>query len=112
MAGDGGFVAKRKKQSRQAELDDEAAAPSPRWYNGALGEWAAALLLGILIWVVYGRAIDAPFIFDDVNSIDSNDSIRRLWPLVGSADARGPLNPGEFSTTSGRPVVNLSLALN
>jgi len=51
-------------------------------------------------------------IFDDGNSIVYNPSIKRLWPLVGDAETPGPLNPGQDFCTSGRPLVNLSLAVN
>ena len=76
--------------------------------------WRAVgvLLLGVAVWMVYGRAVDSPFIFDDPASIDENPSILRLWPLVGSAGQPGPLNPPRDLPTSGRPLVNWTLAVN
>ena len=41
-----------------------------------------------------------------------NDSIRRLWPLVGSADEPGPLRPDPFTPMTGRPAANFLLAVN
>lgn len=72
----------------------------------------AAILLLFAIGFVYGPALKAPFIFDDINGIVENDSIRSLWPLIGPADHPGPLNPGPNMPTSPRPLVNLSLAVN
>ncbi len=49
-----------------------------------------------------------PFIFDDLGSIPYNKSIRHLWPIGGV------LFPGheDSATINGRPLVNLSFALN
>src|SRR5262245_17287744 len=78
----------------------------------------AILTLGALaglagtVWVIYGRAVSSPFIFDDRVSVVENPSIVRLWPPIGNSGRPGPLNPGKDNATSGRPLVNLSLALN
>ncbi len=61
--------------------------------------------------VAYGRGIRTPFVFDD-SLIAENASIRQLWPLIGDAENRGPLNPPNDLPTSGRPLVNFSLAIN
>jgi tetratricopeptide (TPR) repeat protein len=73
---------------------------------------AAVVILGCVLGAVYGRALSAPFIYDDPTCIANNPSIVRLWPLVGDAEHPGPLNPPKDLPTSGRPLVNLSLALN
>ena len=52
------------------------------------------------------------FIFDDSYTILRNRSIEQLWPLVGSAEQPGPLCPPRFYPTAGRPLVNLTFALN
>ncbi|HEY2837952.1 MAG TPA: tetratricopeptide repeat protein [Pirellulales bacterium] len=67
------------------------------------------VVLSAAILLVYVAGIRAPFIYDDGASITTNHSIFRLWPLVG---APGSLNPAKDLPTSGRPLVNLSLALN
>ncbi len=72
----------------------------------------AIVLLAGSVWLVYGRAVDCPFIFDDKASVSDNPSIVRLWPLWGDSEHPGPLNPPSETTTSGRPLVNLSFALN
>jgi tetratricopeptide (TPR) repeat protein len=73
---------------------------------------AVLALLGGTLWVVYGRALEAPFVFDDSVSVVTNPSITRLWPLVGDAQHPSPLNPPSYSATAGRPVVNLTFALD
>ncbi len=70
-----------------------------------------AVLAGV-VCAVYCRALDAPFIFDDLFSITENPSITRLWPLIGDSQHPGPLNPTKDLPTAGRPLVNLSLAVN
>ena len=68
-------------------------------------------MLGFLITAVYGPAVRVPWVFDDRATIFSNDSILSLWPLVGTSTP-GPLNPAAELPTSGRPLVNLSFAIN
>ena len=46
------------------------------------------------------------FALDDVRAIVRNESIRSLWPLTD------PLTPAPRSTVAGRPVANLSFAVN
>jgi len=55
---------------------------------------------------VYARALPGPFVFDDLTAIVDNQTIRALTPL-----GRVLQQPVDL-TTSGRPVVALSLALN
>jgi protein O-mannosyl-transferase len=74
--------------------------------------WLVTILLSITIAFVYARTLDAPFIFDDRSAIIGNESIVRLWPLIGPVERPGPLNPPPNLPTSPRPLVNLSLAMN
>jgi tetratricopeptide (TPR) repeat protein len=74
--------------------------------------WWTAALLAIVIAVVYGRAVDVPFIFDDFNSIQTNETIVSLWPLWSAEAPFGPLNTPRSAPTTARPVVNLSFAVN
>ncbi|HEX3728886.1 MAG TPA: tetratricopeptide repeat protein [Opitutaceae bacterium] len=66
--------------------------------------------LGIVLVTIlaYANTLSAPFIFDDVPAIANNPTIRRL------GDLGRVLSPSatDGSSVSGRPVVNLSLALN
>ena len=72
---------------------------SPRWL--AIG----ALLLLALIFVAYHNSFNGPFIFDDVESIPQNMSIRHLDTAFSPPSQNG-------ITVSGRPVLNASFALN
>jgi tetratricopeptide (TPR) repeat protein len=58
--------------------------------------------------LAYLKIFTVPFIFDDQTSIVENHSIRNLWPPWG------PLSPphGRGTTVEGRPVVNLTFAVN
>ncbi|HMB95232.1 MAG TPA: hypothetical protein VKK61_04260 [Tepidisphaeraceae bacterium] len=73
---------------------------------------SAALLIFAALAVVYARALNVPFVFDDTVSIVKNPSIVRLWPLFGVGGNPGPLNPTSGIPTAGRPLVNLSFAIN
>ncbi|HEX3728975.1 MAG TPA: hypothetical protein VHV47_04175, partial [Opitutaceae bacterium] len=77
--------------------------PHPRWAVPA----AAALIVAAGL-AAYANSLHGPFLFDDVSSIPDNPAIRHLWPLsqVLRPSAEGGL------TVGGRPLVNLSLALN
>ena len=56
----------------------------------------------------YHNSFSAPFVFDDLTAIVANPTIRHLWP-VGEA-----LSPphGTGVTVAGRPILNLSFAIN
>ncbi|HVZ65472.1 MAG TPA: tetratricopeptide repeat protein [Lacunisphaera sp.] len=68
--------------------------------------WGAMLALAAL--AAYANSFRAPFLYDDEPSILDNPTIRLLWPLTG------PLTPPNEGgpAVSGRPLVNLSLAVN
>lgn len=85
--------------------------PQPAWVTAA-SVTAGLLLLGAVVWQVYGRAVNAPFVFDDRGAIVDNPSIVRLRPLFGDAEGPGSLNAPKGFITAGRPLVNLSLAIN
>jgi tetratricopeptide (TPR) repeat protein len=54
-------------------------------------------------FATYARDFGSPFLYDDVDSILGNETLRHLWAAL-----RPPLG----LTVSGRPVLNLSFALN
>ncbi len=80
-------------------------APSP---TGEISPRGIGALLVLAVLLAYGNSVSAPFVFDDHLSITENAAIRQLWPL-GT-----PLSPpsGNGLTVEGRPILNLSLALN
>jgi tetratricopeptide (TPR) repeat protein len=68
---------------------------------------AAAGLLVLAVAAVYWNSLRVPFHFDDEPAVVHNPSIRALHPL------REVLNPpASGAGVTGRPLVNLSLALN
>ncbi len=72
--------------------------------------WMAGALLVVAAVVAYHNTFSGPFEFDDPASITSNASIRHLWPLIGPNSPLSP-PPGGLTVT-GRPLLNLSFALN
>ncbi len=70
--------------------------------------WAGLTLLAGLV-VAYHHSFSVPFVFDDVPAIVENPSIRQLWP-PGAVLTPALADAG--LTVSGRPLLNLSLALN
>lgn len=69
--------------------------------------WLFALGLIAAVVLAYANTLSAPFVFDDQRGIVENESIRKLWPLHEVLIA-----PPQATGAAGRPVVNLSLALN
>jgi tetratricopeptide (TPR) repeat protein len=55
---------------------------------------------------VYLNSLSGPFIFDDQTAILDNSQIRRLFPLTE------PLSPLPETPVAGRPLVNLTFAIN
>ena len=68
---------------------------------GVLGCAALLIAAALLAW---GNSFDGPFVLDDLPAIAENATIRSV------AAAFSP--PGDGQTVSGRPLVNLSFALN
>ena len=66
----------------------------------------AALALVLVITAAYFNSLRGEFVFDDVPAIEENPTLRALWPLSGA------LSPPENSGVGGRPLANLSFALN
>lgn len=82
-----------------------AATPSPavmkpRW------SWIGIAVLALAAVITYSNALNGPFIFDDKPAIVDNPSIRSLWP-IHKAMIAPPRN-----VLAGRPVVNLTFAIN
>ena len=64
---------------------DAASEQSPRrptrgsrrtWWS-----WGAGLLLIAVTFDLYANVLHAPFVLDDISTVQNNLSIRRLWPL-------------------------------
>ncbi len=54
----------------------------------------------------YWNSLAAPFIWDDQTAIVTNRTIQHLWPIADS------LRPPRETPVAGRPIVNLSFAIN
>ena len=68
----------------------------------SLSTTGAALLVVLAVVAVYSNTLRVPLVFDDTSSIANNLSIRQLWPLAFP----------EIGGTRGRPVANVSFAVN
>jgi tetratricopeptide (TPR) repeat protein len=68
--------------------------------------WLAEAGLVAAILVAYWNCLLTPFLFDDTGAVMNNPTIRHL----GSLEVLNP--PADGSTTTKRPVVNVSFALN
>jgi len=86
-----------------ARIASKASSPSRSW---------AVLLAGSVIVfaavAAYHNSFTGPFIFDDKLSILENPTIRHLWPVW---ETLSPPHRGG-ATVEGRPLINLSLAIN
>jgi Flp pilus assembly protein TadD len=80
----------------------ETSAPAPRWLT-----IVAAGVVVLAAVAAYYNSFAGPFINDDVMSVVENRTIRRLWPIW---PVLSPPCSGE--TVGGRPLLNLSLAIN
>jgi tetratricopeptide (TPR) repeat protein len=79
-----------------------ASRPGSRSAPAAARTAAALGVLWLVAFGLYAGTLDHPFVFDDIDSIERNPDLRRLWPPAAP--------PG--SGASGRPLVALSLAVN
>src|SRR5664279_3114856 len=66
----------------------------------------AAAVIGLAILAAYHNSLLGPFVFDDETAVLDNPTIRQLWPVWR------PLAPPGDLTVSGRPLANLTLAVN
>jgi tetratricopeptide (TPR) repeat protein len=90
---------------------DRASATHPTRITagGASGPWwFGAAVIAVGAFAAYANSFHGPFVFDDLASIRDNPTIRHLSAMgqVLSPPAT------EGSSVTGRPVVNLSLAVN
>jgi Flp pilus assembly protein TadD len=71
-----------------------------------MAPWIAALVIVLACVAVYANALRNPFLFDDQRSIEENPSITRL------SDLGRVLRPPQDSPMTGRPLTNLTFAVN
>ncbi len=68
----------------------------------------AGALLVLAAIAAYHNSFSGPFVYDDVPAIKDNPTIKQLWPLT---TVLSPPNDSGI-TVNGRPLLNLSFALN
>jgi tetratricopeptide (TPR) repeat protein len=68
--------------------------------------WLAAAVLSAAALVVYANSFNGALVFDDIPWIVLDPGVHKLWPL---SDVLFSANP---NFVSGRPVVNLTIAIN
>jgi tetratricopeptide (TPR) repeat protein len=106
-------MADRERRQRTATSEQTASQTAPRrglgMPKGLAQGLLALIILSVAGWIVYGRSLRYPFLFDDFHTVLMNPSITKLWPLLGESS---PLVAPFDSPTAGRPLVNLSLAIN
>jgi protein O-mannosyl-transferase len=102
----GQMSARSKRRTARPSAPPPAHTEAP-WRNARWAIWLAAGLIVLATIVVYSNSFTGPLILDDLDSISDNPTIRRLWPI-------GPVlsPPPNGETVSGRPLLNLSLAIN
>ena len=95
--------------SKRTKPRSSPVAPTPHARTRRAGRpsWVLALVLitAAGFWA-YAPSFGGVFALDDVRAIVRNETIRSVWPLSV------PLSPPGRSTVAGRPVANLSLAVN
>jgi tetratricopeptide (TPR) repeat protein len=74
---------------------------------GSVRVWPAAALLVLAGLLAWSNSFQGELIFDDIPCIEENPTIRDLWSLPTVLSP-----PGQGVTVQGRPILNLSLAIN
>ena len=75
----------------------------------ASDRWRILGIAAVLVaatWLSYRGSFQGVFLLDDDEAIGNNPTIRQLWPITA------PLSPLRDTPTAGRPLVNLSFAIN
>ncbi|MFA6289792.1 MAG: tetratricopeptide repeat protein [Opitutaceae bacterium] len=94
----------RRKLSASIAQPTPASGNRPRFSSH--GFWLPLAIVTVVV-LIYYNSLGIPFVFDDEYSVVKNVSIRTLWPLSV------PLNPPyDAAGAAGRPLFNLSLAVN
>lgn len=100
-----------REERRRARFSDErpparAQLSSPPVHrSGRMAALWVCLIMAVGV-CAYWNSRTIPFLWDDYPAILTNQSIRHLWPLTG------PLSPPLETPMAGRPVANVSLAIN
>jgi Tfp pilus assembly protein PilF len=93
------------RQVRRAEARRSATSPEREREGFPVSRLVAPLLVVAALFA-YRNSLQGPFVLDDLYAIQSNESIRTLWPPWAA------FSPPPHSAVTARPVTNLSLAFN
>ena len=94
-----------KRRARTRTAEPHTGVPARAASAAQRGAWLRAAVLTLLCVAVYANSLHGPLIVDDHATIEDNQQIRHLW----SSDV---LFPGRELPVAGRPVVNITFALN
>jgi tetratricopeptide (TPR) repeat protein len=96
----------RAKAATWAKAPTASRPLSPREPSAFLARWGTLFASGIVVLAAlaaYHNSFSGPFILDDRLAIADNPSIRHFWSA---------LSPPPDASTGGRPLLNLTFALN
>jgi Tfp pilus assembly protein PilF len=93
------------KRGTPASVGGTAASGRPRTHAAHV---TAIAVISLAALAAYHDTFSVPFVFDDDRAIVSNPTIRQLWPPWSALSP--PTDAAQ--TVSGRPLLNLSFALN
>ena len=99
-------TARRAKSRKSARVGPESMG---RGREPGTSAWRRGLPFALIVAtgvLVYLNSLRGPFIWDDQTAIVTNTTIRQLWPLTV------PLSPPGETPVAGRPLVNVTFALN
>ena len=80
---------------------------SPAGMRGRARDLILCVIVVGVTALAYANSFSGPFIFDDTDSIVENPTIANLWNLPAVLSP-----PRDGQTVQGRPLLNLSFALN
>lgn len=75
----------------------------------AISASGVAAYIGLIVLagaLTFSNTLTGPFIWDDLTSIQQNHTLRSVWPISAA------LSPPRETPVAGRPLVNLSFAIN
>jgi tetratricopeptide (TPR) repeat protein len=98
-------MASRRKVRKSIPAPPAQSTPSGSRAGVPAALWLRAALIALAGIVVYANSLSGPFVLDDQDTIVMNEQIRVLSPSV-------VLFPAVELPVAGRPIVNLTFALN
>jgi tetratricopeptide (TPR) repeat protein len=94
------------KSSANAQKGIQIKTSKPDWADARRAAFMAGCGIGLVALAAYWGSFSGAFVLDDTTSILGNPTIRHLWPVWSV------LSPPVHSGVGGRPLINLSYAIN